>query len=290
MTVTGVQAPGGHRGIACQRFLSHSWGWERSCPRTFSRGCLASKCRRAWGIALRGGAPVPRPLGRGWGQTRLPGPWGCGLRCAQGAAHARRVRRGCPREEFNFQKFPRWSDWPQERDPGLSDHWHLDMGTARSQDIQMPTSGRAARVRSRKGAEGSAGAVAALLGLVVCRSWPPAPALPAAATKRGLWRGGLGSLSTPPCVSPRAYPVSGFPSPPIQFTLFEGRLRGFHCVHRYARQAQQSICKHLPGFKKRPCTLKLPSPLPSPSLNKRTPARSLALSSFPCWGLSCEWN
>lgn len=260
----------GHRGLACQRFLSHSWGRERSCPRTVSRGCLASKCHRAWGIALRGGAPVPWPLGRGWGQTRLPGPW-AGRAGAAGSAVLRELPMpdGCGEGALRRDSTSRSSPGGQTglrrgtQDSVTIGIWTWGQHTART--FKCPHPGRAARVPSRKGAAGSAGAVAALLGLVVCRSWPPAPALPAAATKRGLWRGGLGSLSTPPCVSPRAYPVSGFPSPPIQFTLFEGRLRGFHRVHGYACQAQQSICRHLPGFKKRPCTLKLPSPLPSPA-------------------------
>lgn len=206
-TVTGVQAPGGHRGIACQRFLSHSWGRERSCPRTVSRGCLASKCHRAWGIALRGGAPVPWPLGRGWGQTRLPGPW-AGRAGAAGSAVLRELPmpdgcgEGALRRDSTSRSSPGGQTGLRRGTQDSGDHSHLDMGTAHSQDIQMPTSGPGSTCAQPQGSRGvsrRSGSLAGVGCLQVLASSPCSSCCcyQAWALERGTW----GLSLPPPCVS-----------------------------------------------------------------------------------------
>lgn len=134
-------------------------GAGKILPQDGFQGLLGFKVPPRLGDRPPRWGPSPLASGEGLGPDKASralgrASGGCGLRCAQGAAHARRVRRGCPQEGFNFQKFPRWSDWPQERDPGLSDHWHLDMGTAHSQDIQMPTSGPGSTCAQPQGSSG----------------------------------------------------------------------------------------------------------------------------------------
>lgn len=117
----GSWGPPGSRGPALPvPFL----GAGKILPQDGFQGLLGFKVPPRLGDRPPRWGPSPLASGEGLGPDKASralgrASGGCGLRCAQGAAHARRVRRGCPQEGFNFQKFPRWSDWPQERDPGL---------------------------------------------------------------------------------------------------------------------------------------------------------------------------
>ena len=137
LTVTGLQVPGGRRALGCHRSVALSLGPQAFGTTTVSRGGWAGRRLHASATTLRGGAPVPRRLGRGPGGAH-PAPW-AGRAGAAGSGVLRYLPMGASGGEVapgrdSASRSPPGRRTGRKRSAQVSgDRWHLDVRKARGQ-------------------------------------------------------------------------------------------------------------------------------------------------------------